>query len=174
MAPPASRPHTDRVSSLRHDRDALIEANINPTTGLAHDYLNHFNEAIMMLELRTAIPEWKDHLLAWQPKTYPEHFNSSRLKHRALAVTAYESASAETRQKLDDLATAMNAILLSLRERLRIKKTEPISADLAGAATAHLKVLVARAGAVINGGAVGEEEALAGNPQSVVDALLDQ
>jgi len=29
----------------------LLAANINPRTGLATDYLNHFNEAIMLLEM---------------------------------------------------------------------------------------------------------------------------
>ena len=29
----------------------LADANINPVTGLATDYLNHFNEAIMLLEM---------------------------------------------------------------------------------------------------------------------------
>ncbi|MDP3655070.1 MAG: hypothetical protein Q8R67_25705, partial [Rhodoferax sp.] len=33
-------------------RAALLRAaNINPRTGLATDYLNHFNEAIMLLEM---------------------------------------------------------------------------------------------------------------------------
>jgi hypothetical protein len=35
----------------------LVGANINPTTWLATDYLNHFNEAIMLLEMLPCAPE---------------------------------------------------------------------------------------------------------------------
>ena len=39
------------------DRAELQAANINPRTGLATDYLNHFNEAVMLLEMIPAYPE---------------------------------------------------------------------------------------------------------------------
>src|SRR5262249_29185455 len=52
---------------LAVDRARLIEANINPVTGLATDYLNHFNEAIMMLELAPQVPECIDDFCAWRP-----------------------------------------------------------------------------------------------------------
>ena len=39
------------------DAKALTAANINPETGLASDYLNHFNEAIMLLDMIPALPE---------------------------------------------------------------------------------------------------------------------
>jgi hypothetical protein len=37
--------------------EQLAKANINPTTGLATDYLNHFNEAIMLLDLVATVPD---------------------------------------------------------------------------------------------------------------------
>ena len=58
-------------------RAALLRAaNINPRTGLATDYLNHFNEAVMLLEMVPDIPECAEDFLAWTPLTYPEHFLS--------------------------------------------------------------------------------------------------
>jgi hypothetical protein len=36
---------------------ALANANINPRTRLATDYLNHFNEAIMLLYMLSSAPE---------------------------------------------------------------------------------------------------------------------
>jgi hypothetical protein len=48
----------------------LIEANINPATGRATDYLNHFNEAIMMLELIPAMPECAADLMGWRAMSY--------------------------------------------------------------------------------------------------------
>ena len=54
--------------------------NINPATGLSTDYLNHFTEALMVLEMVRDMPECIDDLRAWQPKTYTEHFAGSRLQ----------------------------------------------------------------------------------------------
>jgi hypothetical protein len=71
---------------------ALRAANINPQTGLATDYLNHFNEAIMLLEMIPDIPECADDFLAWSPLSYAEHFWASNFKARDLAIEAYESA----------------------------------------------------------------------------------
>ncbi|MEO8318885.1 MAG: hypothetical protein ABI561_11235, partial [Bradyrhizobium sp.] len=48
-------PPTGRISAARAAQ--LKAANINPRTGLATDYLNHFNEAIMLLEMVPDMPE---------------------------------------------------------------------------------------------------------------------
>src|ERR1700736_6040258 len=75
----------------------LSAANINPRTGLATDYLNHFNEAIMLLEMIPDIPECAEDFLAWTPLSYAEHFTASNFKARDLAIEAYESADAKVR-----------------------------------------------------------------------------
>ena len=64
--PPPSASATDRPTA---DAARLAAANINPVTGLASDYLNHFNEAIMLLEMLAAMPDCVDDFLAWQPLT---------------------------------------------------------------------------------------------------------
>src|SRR5712675_3345098 len=71
---------------------ALRAANINPRTGLATDYLNHFNEAIMLLEMIPDMPECAEDFLSWHPLSYAEHFMASHFKSRELAIEAYESA----------------------------------------------------------------------------------
>ena len=63
-------------------RRRLADANINPATGLATDYLNHFNEAIMLLEMLSSCPECRDDFLGWRPMSYREHFAASRFKGR--------------------------------------------------------------------------------------------
>src|ERR1700688_1257442 len=82
----------------------LADANINPATGLATDYLNHFNEAIMLLEMMSSCPECRDDFLGWQPKSYREHFTGSRFKGRAMAIAAYDADDANVRGCLDTLA----------------------------------------------------------------------
>jgi hypothetical protein len=70
----------------------LRAANINPRTGLATDYLNHFNEAIMLLEMIPDMPECAEDFLTWQPLSYREHFMASNFKARDLAIEAYDAA----------------------------------------------------------------------------------
>ena len=61
-------------------------ANINPRTGLATDYLNHFNEAVMLLEMIPDMPECVEDFLQWQPLSYAEHFIASNFMARDLAI----------------------------------------------------------------------------------------
>src|SRR5580700_3126309 len=75
-------------------------ANINPETGLATDYLNHFNEAIMLLDLVASVPEFLSDLMAWQPLTYRDHFAASSFTDRELAVAAYDAADPAARANL--------------------------------------------------------------------------
>src|SRR3954465_12734718 len=70
----------------------LRAANINPRTGLATDYLNHFNEAIMLLERIPDMPGCGEDFLSWHPLSYREHFMASNFKARDLAIEAYDSA----------------------------------------------------------------------------------
>src|ERR1700761_7320026 len=92
----------------------LRAANINPRTGLATDYLNHFNEAIMLLEMVPDMPECAADFLGWQPLSYREHFTASNFKARELAISAYESANANIRAEFDDVTSAMTAILMAV------------------------------------------------------------
>ena len=66
----------------------LTNANISPVTGLATDYLNHFNEAIMLLDLAATVPECLADLMAWRPTDYEDHFASSSFRDHELAVRA--------------------------------------------------------------------------------------
>src|SRR3954468_10740366 len=79
------------------DPARLSAANINPKTGLASDYLNHFNEAIMLLDLLPQTPECIVELIGWEPLSYEEHFAASHFKEKDLAVTAYRAAPRESR-----------------------------------------------------------------------------
>ena len=60
---------------------------VNPVSGLANDYLNLFNELVMMLEQIPQMPELLQDLLAWKPVSYQDYFRDSKLpgRHCALA-----------------------------------------------------------------------------------------
>jgi 3-keto-L-gulonate-6-phosphate decarboxylase len=156
------------------DPSRLAAANINPTTGLATDYLNHFNEAIMLLELMAVMPASFDDLLAWRPMSYREHFVAVNHKHRDLAIAAYESADTKARRRLDELSSAMNAMLVTAREALRVNLSDPVAGGLAQETAAQLKPLVARAGALINGRDVFGDARPTETTQATVDALMER
>ena len=131
----------------------LRAANINPRTGLATDYLNHFNEAIMLLEMIPDMPECTEDFLGWHPLSYREHFTASNFKARELAISAYDSADAIIRSEFDNITSAMTSILVAVGTAMREAKQDKTRAALAEQATGWVKPLVALAGGLINGGA---------------------
>ena len=129
----------------------LRAANINPRTGLATDYLNHFNEAIMLLEMIPDMPECSEDFLEWRPLSYSEHFTASNFKARDLAIEAYETADTGIRAEFDKLTSAMTAILTAVSTAMREARQDKTRATLAEQATGWVKPLVAMAGGIING-----------------------
>ncbi len=90
-------------------------------------------------------------------------------KTRDLAIAAYDTADPAVRGRLDILAGTMTAVLEATRAALCADLPDAVTDDLADRATARLKPLVARAGAVINGEA---DVSLPQTPQAVVDGLM--
>lgn len=125
---------------------------VNPATGLATDYLNHFNEAIMLLDMLadgTFAHDCLADFLAWAPKTYYEHFEGSQFSRSDLVIAAYEAA--RGRLMLDALASDMVRLLTIAGEEMRAAQTSEFAAAIARRTVVHLKEIVVQAGAVING-----------------------
>jgi hypothetical protein len=131
---------------------ALKAANINPRTGLATDYLNHFNEAVMLLEMIPDIPECADDFLEWHPLSYAEHFTASNFRARDLAISAYESANIGVRAEFDQITGTMTSILTAVGVAMREAQQDTTRARLAEQAASWVKPLVVAAGGIINGG----------------------
>src|ERR1700676_1911194 len=142
----------------------LGAANINPRTGLATDYLNHFNEAIMLLEMIPDIPECSEDFLAWYPLSYAEHFTLSNFRARDLAIEAYELAATRIRAEFDNITSTMTSILTAVGAAMREVRQDKTRATLAEQATIWVKPLVMLAGGIINGGTDADVETImAGN-----------
>jgi len=146
----------------------LADANINPATGLATDYLNHFNEAIMLLEMLPDCPDCLDDFLAWRPMSYREHFMASRFKGRDAAIAAYDAANPALRDCLNTLTGTMTTVLRATATAMKADMPPQVAAALACHAVAWLKPLATRAGAVING----KLDATAYDAQAVADLLM--
>jgi hypothetical protein len=148
----SDRPKPRQAAPDKARAAQLRAANINPRTGLATDYLNHFNEAVMLLEMIPDMPECAEDFLGWHPLTYREHFMASHFKARELAIEAYDSADAIIRAEFDNITTAMTSILTAVGEAMRDARQDTTRATLAEQATGWVKPLVALAGGIINGG----------------------
>lgn len=129
----------------------LSAANINPRTGLATDYLNHFNEAVMLLEMIPDMPDCAADFMEWQPLTYPEHFMASNFKARDLAIEAYEQADPDIRARFDNVTGDMTTILTAVASAMKGVRQDKTRAVLAIQATGWVKPLVTLAGGIING-----------------------
>ncbi|MET0220901.1 MAG: hypothetical protein ABW213_09610 [Tardiphaga sp.] len=158
MTAPALQPlqHDDDTTSdaelgLDLSPAALAAANINPRTGLATDYLNHFNEAIMLLELVPDMPDCYELFLEWQPLSYADHFIKSNFRARDLAIAAYEASQPHVRADFDALVANMTSILLTVGEAMRTVQQDRTRATLAEQAAGWVKPMVGIAGGIING-----------------------
>jgi len=151
---PSAAPPSRQKAPIDEARAAQLRAaNINPRTGLATDYLNHFNEAVMLLEMVPDMPECAEDFLDWRPLSYGEHFHASNFKARDLAISAYETADTVTRTEFDNITSAMTSILTAVSAAMREAQQDKTRARLAEQATIWVKPLVALAGGVINGDA---------------------
>jgi hypothetical protein len=149
-----ARPATDKIVGIDDAWAAeLRAANINPRTGLATDYLNHFNEAIMLLEMIPDLPECAEDFLSWRPLSYREHFLASNFKGRDLAIAAYDAADECIRTEFDNITGTMTSILTAVGSAMREVQQDKTRATLAARASGWVKPLVALAGGIINGGA---------------------
>ncbi|PTW62200.1 hypothetical protein C8N35_101237 [Breoghania corrubedonensis] len=157
---------------LGHEK--LVEANINPKTGLATDYLNHFNEVVMLLELLCDMPECIPDVLAWQPLSYADHFMNSNFAAKELAVRAYNAAPTAERGTFDTITAEMNSEIHAAQCELEEAEPDQVG-EIATEVANRLKPLIAEAGGVIHGNDTtpsSEGEAESESSQADIDALF--
>ncbi len=83
---------------------------VNPVSGIANDYLNQYNEILLLVEnLPVLLPEMIEDLLAWKPKTYREYFETSPLPGGEIAIKIYQSLNPNFRQLFEAHAQSINA-----------------------------------------------------------------
>jgi hypothetical protein len=166
MTSPAANPVQSAPTTTANNAaraELLRAANINPRTGLATDYLNHFNEAVMLLEMVPDMPECAEDFLGWKPLSYAEHFTASNFKARDLAIEAYDTADQRIRAEFDSITTAITSILTAVGEAMQNAQQDKTRAKLAQQATGWVKPLVMQAGGVINGDGAADVESIMAN-----------
>lgn len=144
----------DRFRLTKTYRLLVRGTNINATSLLATDYLNHFNEVVMILEMVPDMPEIIEEAVEWQPASYIEHFAASVFSDKELAIWAYKNAPREYIEAFEELVSAADTLILRAvtelsqtagilgEDALRAKVTEMMK---------DIQEIQERIGAVING-----------------------
>lgn len=164
----------DAVAGRGLDAARLAAANIHPDTLLSTDYLNHFNEVVMLVDMLAEMPDCALEVMSWEPRSYVEHFRASRFTARELAISAYGAVEAERRHAFEVTVKAMDAAIVDLQRLIREAPMEALPVEcIVDHAEMQVKPLLAHAMGLINGAPpqvrVTEE---GGEAQSAVDALF--
>jgi hypothetical protein len=144
-------------------------SNVNETSLLATDYLNHINEIVMLLEIVPDAPECLDDCKEWQPLDYTEHFKNSGIADRELAIEAYPFSPPQFKEPFDRLVREMNRLVDISIKRLDLilaAGNEDQARHVAARASQNLQDLIGQASAVIHG----EDHVV---DQAQIDALMD-
>lgn len=147
---------------------ALIDANVNPETGLATDYLNHFNEVVMLLEMLGDMPDMAEDVLAWVPLGYEEHFHKSGHAGADIVVAAYGAVPRELKAHFQTLVHALDTALGQAQDAVR----QCEFAQASQIAASDIEPLLAAARAAVNGRIEGDGVDDQSADQAEVDALF--
>jgi len=162
---------TITVPTLAGMQDRLVAANINPKTGLSTDYLNHFNEMVMLIELYPSAPDLREEILGWKLLSYREHFETSGFRAKALALLAHDLAAPALKKSLDVIIAEIETVLLLAQNAIAGERFHGEANPTLHESAEAVEMLIARASALINGLAE-PQEASADDAQAAVDALF--
>lgn len=107
--------HDDDYPALR---ERCMGTNVNEQTLLATDYLNHFNEVVMTLEMLADMPELLEEAQMWAPKDYKDHFRDSTIADKELAIEAYDHAPPKFKEPFEQNIDKINHLITTSVERL--------------------------------------------------------
>ncbi|WP_372422382.1 hypothetical protein [Salinarimonas chemoclinalis] len=143
--------------------------------GLSNDYLNHFSEVLMLVELAAEDEGAFDDLAAWRPVDYPAYFAASHLRRAPAARAAYEALPEDRREAFETLTRAMDRLATTAIRALRPPCEPQDAAHVADVTGPALRRLIARASAFLNsGGRELPDEAEVEAAQQAIDRLLDR
>ena len=168
-----------RTAMLGHFRSHVPGTNINESTLLASDYLNHFHELVMLFEAISSDPEgFADDLMSWRPLTYEEHFAESGFRDKSLAIAAYRRAPQKIRARFDEAVARLHgeAVTLVAEVAQALSGGENSLNNTCVKGTQRLRVLIDEANAIANGETLsdrkdGEQMGDVGG-QAAIDALF--
>ncbi|MBP2290420.1 hypothetical protein [Azospirillum rugosum] len=101
----------DELADFQAWRERVKGTNISDKTLLATDYLNHFNEIVMLIEMVPDMPDMLEECRIWQPKSYQEHFRDSGFSDKELAIEAYGHVPAKFKRPFEDTIAQAHQVI---------------------------------------------------------------
>ncbi|CAA7618756.1 hypothetical protein [Magnetospirillum sp. UT-4] len=108
----------DELAAFEEYRAMVEGTNISPQTLLATDYLNHFNEIVMLFDMLPDMPDMIEECKAWQPKDYKAHFADSTFRDKQLAIEAYDRVPSKFRAPFEETVAQINTLILEGIDRI--------------------------------------------------------
>ena len=93
---------------LERMRTRRAEALVNPASGLANDYLNLFNEIVMLVEQLPMMPDLFEDIARWHPLAYREYFERSILPGSTTAIENYDRLEPRFRREFESLVAELD------------------------------------------------------------------
>ena len=131
-----------------------MDENINSQTLLATDYMNHFNEVHMLMDMLPSMPDCIEDIREWAPKTYQDHFKDSVFNAKDLAVNAYDHSPDEYRLPFEETVAEMDDLILQTVAQVEEQISRDDMAELQKTITSYtpqMITLIEKCGAIING-----------------------
>lgn len=160
----------DDIDGFLTFQKRVAGTNINSATLLTTDYLNHFNEIVMIFEMLPVMPEAMEDVREWEPKNYIEHFKDSFFPDKDLAIEAYQYVPTAYRIEIESLIAQMDQLVEYASNRCEaaleaqdLPRLEKVAMSAAG----RLRTFIDRTSAVIRGPATNSDQ------QSVDDIFDD-
>ena len=94
------------------------EANLDDKTLLATDYLNHFNEVVMLLQMVPDKPEIMVEAKAWRLLSYTKHFAHSSFSAREIAIAAYDHVLGRYKTPFEQTVGQLGSLIAYAIEKL--------------------------------------------------------
>lgn len=174
--PSAVQPQTE-LEGVPAQADGVVSVCVEDGSagaGLSNDYLNHYSEILMLIEMASDDPAIGADLGEWQPVDYRAYFGASELRRASAALAAYDALPDDRRLAFERLVAAMDALATTAVFALQPPSVREAAPAIVKATAPALRGLIARAAAFLNSGGrelppMGE----AGEAQLAIDRLLE-
>ena len=152
---------------------------VNPASGLANDYLNIFNEIVMMIDLLPEMPDLADDIGAWTPVTYRAYSAHSTLAGRERALHVYDGLDPHFRRTFERCASALSRAARAACDNVLDATARQARDDLAAICADHanrLRLRLDRMADMVNSGAIQRSRRVASRSQrlSAASSLGDR
>ncbi len=139
--------------------DARAACLINPASGIANDYLNIFNEILLLIEnMPVLLPEMIADLKQWKSVGYREYFEKSPLPGSKMALEVYDKIDPDFKsqfeqqiEKVSVIANESRDLVLAMRDSAGEIEPEQLYGPCSDRAALLREALSIASGLVNNG-----------------------